>query len=90
MNIMRKLWVGGAGGGAGGGGPNFGSAGPNGNQSISLGLMHLRKLFGEYLHAPSDDKIYNMLPLFCKVWKGMLFESFCVVWDVFSLMSFII
>jgi hypothetical protein len=66
---MRKLWVG---GGSGSGSNNFGGGGgpsspSNGSQSLSLGLMHLRKLFGEYSHAPSDDKIYNMLPLFCKV-----------------------
>lgn len=76
---MRKLWVSGTGpgsfGGSGGGGSSGGgnggfpgsSAAPNSLQSISLGLMHLRKLFGDYLHTPSDDKIYNMLPLFCKV-----------------------
>lgn len=41
---------------------------------IQLGLMHLKKLFAEYTHPPQtltdvekDDKLYNMLPLFCKV-----------------------
>lgn len=67
MNIMRKLWVSGGGGGGGGSSGSSGSPAANGGQSISLGLMHLRKLFGEWAHAPSDDKIYNMLPLFCKV-----------------------
>lgn len=43
-------------------------------QDNSLGLSHLRKLFGE-LKQPSpgstqnelENKLYNMLPLFCKV-----------------------
>ena len=68
MNIMRKLWVSGSNpGGNNGGGNNLSGSGSGMNQSISLGLMHLRKLFGDYTHAPSEDKIYNMLPLFCKV-----------------------
>lgn len=39
-----------------------------------LGLMHLKKLFNEYSHpkepfseSERDFKLYNMLPLFCKV-----------------------
>lgn len=39
-----------------------------------LGLMHLKKLFNEYTHPKEalnenerDFKLYNMLPLFCKV-----------------------
>lgn len=43
---------------------------------IQLGLMHLKKLFAEYTHPPQalteaekDDKLYNMLPLFCKVYN---------------------
>lgn len=43
-------------------------------QHTALGLMHLKKLFSEYTHPPQalsdaerDDKLYNMLPLFCKV-----------------------
>ena len=43
-------------------------------QDNSLGLMHLRKLFAEFRHpAPKatqkdqEDKLYTMLPLFCKV-----------------------
>lgn len=70
MNIMRKLWVSGTGStgsGNGGNGTLPGNSGGNSAHSISLGLMHLRKLFGDYVHSPSDDKIYNMLPLFCKV-----------------------
>lgn len=43
-------------------------------QHTALGLMHLKKLFSEYIHScqtlsdeEQDDKLYNMLPLFCKV-----------------------
>lgn len=43
-------------------------------QHTALGLMHLKKLFSEFTHPPHtlsdaerDDKLYNMLPLFCKV-----------------------
>ena len=43
-------------------------------QDNALGLMHLRKLFAEFRHpSPTstqkdqEDKLYNMLPLFCKV-----------------------
>jgi len=77
MNIMRKLWVSGSGAGSSAGGGSGGNGGsgqfPGSSNtgstphSISLGLMHLRKLFGDYLHSPSEDKVYNMLPLFCKV-----------------------
>ena len=42
-------------------------------QHTALGLMHLKKLFSEYTHPPHqlsetdrNDKLYNMLPLFCK------------------------
>lgn len=44
------------------------------NQDDALCLMHLRKLFMELLHSPEpltikeqDAKLYQMLPLFCKV-----------------------
>lgn len=44
-------------------------------QHNQLGLMHLKKLFNEYTHPKEplseierDFKLYNMLPLFCKVW----------------------
>ena len=44
------------------------------SQDNTLGLMHLRKLFGEFRHPlpgasqkELEDKLYNMLPLFCKV-----------------------
>lgn len=69
MNIMRKL--------RGGGGANNALSQDEANsnpQHTALGLMHLKKLFSEYTHPPhplsdkeKDDKLYNMLPLFCKV-----------------------
>ena len=45
------------------------------NQDNALGLMHLRKLFSEFRQPASagagqhelEDRLYNMLPLFCKV-----------------------
>ncbi|KAK6633574.1 hypothetical protein RUM44_004181 [Polyplax serrata] len=66
MNIMKKLR-----------GSYSGDTGeeavPN-PQHTALGLSHLKKLFSEYLHPQVpltkqelDDKLYNMLPLFCKV-----------------------
>lgn len=76
MNIMRKLrggtGVGGM-GSSGTGGLDDCASGTN-PQHTALGLMHLKKLFSEYSHPPHslsdterDDKLYNMLPLFCKV-----------------------
>lgn len=76
MNIVRKLR--GAGAGSVGGSSATGTgeaAGDNGpGAHTQLGLMHLKKLFSEYTHpqhplteAEKDDKLYNMLPLFCKV-----------------------
>ncbi|KAK7077188.1 WD repeat- and FYVE domain-containing protein 4 [Halocaridina rubra] len=73
MNIMRKWW---------GSGGRMGSVGECGDpinsqaaqQHLALGLMHLKKLFSEYTYPPhtlsepeKEDKLYNMLPLFCKV-----------------------
>lgn len=68
MNIMRKL--------RGGGTYSTNTTEdtiPN-PQHTALGLNHLKKLFSEYLHPQVpltmqelDDKLYNMLPLFCKV-----------------------
>lgn len=54
-------------------------------QDNSLGLNHLRKLFGE-LKQPSpgstqneqENKLYNMLPLFCKVYG--IEELICYVY----------
>ncbi|XP_014211622.1 WD repeat and FYVE domain-containing protein 3 [Copidosoma floridanum] len=61
-------------------------------QHTALGLMHLRKLFSEYMYLPEslsgeekDDKLYNMLPLFCKVFgtspSADMNDKF---WDIFS------
>lgn len=76
MNIMRKLRGSNSvvGGGSGGSGSIDDSAAGANPQHTALGLMHLKKLFSEYTHPPhplseaeKDDKLYNMLPLFCKV-----------------------
>lgn len=81
MNIMRKLR---------GGGTNVPSSSnteitdhPPGSPHTQLGLMHLKKLFAEYTHpshplteAEKNDKLYNMLPLFCKVRKLLILLSF--------------
>lgn len=70
---MRKWWGTGIRPGScmeGGSGENAQAA----EQHLALGLMHLKKLFSEFSypsHPLSDlekeDKLYNMLPLFCKV-----------------------
>lgn len=76
MNIMRKLRGGSAVGGMGSSttGSVVDCVGGGNPQHTALGLMHLKKLFSEYTHPPNalsdaerDDKLYNMLPLFCKV-----------------------
>lgn len=68
MNLMRKLR------GATSSASTEPEGGPGGASHVQLGLMHLKKLFAEYTHPPQplteaekDDKLYNMLPLFCKV-----------------------
>lgn len=79
MNIMRKLR----------GGINIPSGSnsdvtdpPPGSPHTQLGLMHLKKLFSEYTHpahplneTERDDKLYNMLPLFCKVHRIYEFKT---------------
>lgn len=85
MNIMRKLR----------GGPtspsNTNEANTDGSQN-QLGLMHLKKLFNEFTHPKEplseqerDSKLYNMLPLFCKVFgschSGEMNEKF---WDILA------
>lgn len=75
---MRKL--------RGGGGANSVTSQDDANsnpQHTALGLMHLKKLFSEYTHPSHpltekerDDKLYNMLPLFCKVSFQLFFFSF--------------
>ena len=68
MNFMRKMV-----------GQNrpIGSGAPDPAQSAqdnALGLMHLKKLFNLFKHPEAgstqqvlEDKLYNMLPLFCTV-----------------------
>lgn len=66
--------------------------GSGSSSHVQLGLMHLKKLFAEYTHpqqpltdAEKDDKLYNMLPLFCKVIgtspSSEMNEKF---WDILS------
>uniref|UniRef100_A0A8D8WKM9 WD repeat and FYVE domain-containing protein 3 n=1 Tax=Cacopsylla melanoneura TaxID=428564 RepID=A0A8D8WKM9_9HEMI len=71
MNIMRKLRSGAPGSPSG---PGGGAAPSTEDSSQHLGVMHLKKLFAEFSHSVNhlnekekDDKLYNMLPLFCKV-----------------------
>ena len=72
MNFMGKLF----GPGKAGGGAGMADS----SQDHSLHLMHLRKLFGEFRHPPPgtsqkelEDRLYNMLPLFCKVNQSVLY-----------------
>lgn len=65
---MRKLLVGHSRGAAMGEDP------PQSTQHTALGLMHLHKLFSELAHPAhplnqdeQEQRLYNMLPLFCKV-----------------------
>lgn len=71
MNIMRKLR----------GSNTSTSSGENSrpfeddsSQHTALGLMHLKKLFTDYIHSSHllndkdrSIKLYTMIPLFCKV-----------------------
>ncbi|KRT79328.1 hypothetical protein AMK59_6864, partial [Oryctes borbonicus] len=90
MNIVRKLR---------GGISNSSNTSSNdipdtlpGSSHTQLGLMHLKKLFSEYTHPihplsdiERDDKLYNMLPLFCKVFGSSptcdMNEKF---WDILA------
>ncbi|KAF7990932.1 hypothetical protein HCN44_000737 [Aphidius gifuensis] len=93
MNIMRKLRGGsGAMGTSGTSSMDDCSNGANNPQHTALGLMHLKKLFSEYQHPVNplndverDDKLYNMLPLFCKVFGSSpstdMNEKF---WDILA------
>ncbi|XP_029841953.2 WD repeat and FYVE domain-containing protein 3 [Ixodes scapularis] len=72
MNIMRKLLVGHQ--GRGGAAPEEGA---QSSQHTALGLMHLHKLFAELTHPAhpltqqeQEQRLYNMLPLFCKVFEN--------------------
>lgn len=69
MNIMRKWWGGQEGEDTAGNTTNMEQ-----QQHLALGLMHLKKLCSELLYPAHplsederEDKLYNMLPLFCKV-----------------------
>lgn len=73
MNIMRKLRSG-ASTAPAETSPSSGGDSPPDSPHTQLGLMHLKKLFNEYTHpkepfneSERDFKLYNMLPLFCKV-----------------------
>ena len=52
------------------------------HQHLALGLMHLKKVFSEDSIPPhplseleKEDKLYNMLPLFCKVSDVRLYNT---------------
>ncbi|XP_050561954.1 WD repeat and FYVE domain-containing protein 3 isoform X1 [Spodoptera frugiperda] len=86
MNLMRKLR-----GATSSASPETAEASSS-SSHVQLGLMHLKKLFAEYTHPPQpltdaekDDKLYNMLPLFCKVFgtspSSEMNEKF---WDILS------
>ncbi|XP_044743172.1 WD repeat and FYVE domain-containing protein 3 isoform X2 [Chrysoperla carnea] len=93
MNIMRKLRGGGSTTSSTGSNSSVdGADGTPGSPHTQLGLMHLKKLFSEYTHPPHplseterDDKLYNMLPLFCKVFGSSpscdMNEKF---WDILA------
>lgn len=57
--------------------PMASSSGEDGNNTRELGIMHMRKLFGEFVHSKEiivdkekEFRIYNMLPLFIKVFDA--------------------
>lgn len=59
MNFMKKV---------------IGQGASLGSPDLALGLTHLQKLFTDFRQPPPgssrkhlEDKLYNMLPLFCKV-----------------------
>ncbi|XP_018577977.1 WD repeat and FYVE domain-containing protein 3 [Anoplophora glabripennis] len=90
MNIMRKL-RGGVANASSASSSDFSDTAPS-SPHTQLGLMHLKKLFSEYTHPPHpltdqerDDKLYNMLPLFCKVFGSSptcdMNEKF---WDILA------
>ncbi|XP_055711660.1 WD repeat and FYVE domain-containing protein 3 [Phlebotomus papatasi] len=86
MNIMRKLRSGAV------GSDSSGELSLESSSHTELGLMHLKKLFNEYTHPKEplseterDYKLYNMLPLFCKVFGSTnssdMNEQF---WDILA------
>ncbi|XP_052816149.1 WD repeat and FYVE domain-containing protein 3-like isoform X4 [Mya arenaria] len=71
MSFMQRL-IGSRGGGAAQTDPN------SRPQDTSLGLMHLRKLFTEFKHPATEytqkdqeEKLYKMLPIFCKIFGNV-------------------
>jgi len=72
MNIMRKLRGGNT--PTSTGGENARIFEDDSSQHTALGLMHLKKLFTDYIHTSHmlndkerSTKLYTMIPLFCKV-----------------------
>ncbi|XP_070185825.1 WD repeat and FYVE domain-containing protein 3-like isoform X2 [Littorina saxatilis] len=70
MSLMRKML-------SRGGQSEESHQGQGASADTTLGLMHLRKLFAEFRHPTTkvsqkdqEDKLYNMLPLFCKVFEN--------------------
>ena len=96
MNLMRKLKSAGSNNSnmasAATSSQNTENSPASDSQHTALGLMHLKKLFSEYTHqghsftdSERDDKLYNMLPLFCKVFGASpsadIKEKF---WDILA------
>lgn len=72
MNIMRKLR--GSNTATSSSGENTRPYEDDSSQHTALGLMHLKKLFTDYIHSSHmltdkerSTKLYTMIPLFCKV-----------------------
>lgn len=72
MNIMRKLR--GSNNTTSTSGENARPFDDDSSQHSALGLMHLKKLFTDYIHTSHmltdkerNIKLYTMIPLFCKV-----------------------
>lgn len=72
MNIVRKLR--GSNSATSTSGENARPLEDDSSQHTALGLMHLKKLFTDYIHTSHlltdkerSTKLYTMIPLFCKV-----------------------
>ena len=59
-------------------------------QDNALGLMHIKKLFNTFKHPEAgstqqllEDKLYNMLPLFCKVWVILIYDHIIYYFMIF-------
>ncbi|XP_050525205.1 WD repeat and FYVE domain-containing protein 3 isoform X2 [Daktulosphaira vitifoliae] len=86
MNIMRKLR--GSSAVSSVNSDNNTNSEDDSSQHAALGLMHLKKLFTEYIHTSHmltekerSVKLYTMIPLFCKVFGRSpcteIIEKFC-------------